>query len=74
MAWFARNFFPSSLGHLIPAALLARWNGEDDQHSIDVTEDALIYDPVTGRYKLRKDIFDKLLSDAAQSVWLGERG
>jgi len=70
MAWLSRNFFQSSLGHLIPAGLLARWNSEDHRVSTDLPDDALIYDPKTGRYKLKKEIFDKLLADAAQSAWL----
>lgn len=74
MAWLSRNFLHSSFNHLIPAVLLSRWNGKDDLATTEISDDALIYDPKTGRYKLKKEIFDQLLADAAQSVWLDRKG
>lgn len=73
MPWLPRNFFHSSFAHLIPAFLLARWQAEGRDDSVDIMENALIFDPKTGRYKLKKEIFDRLLDDAARSVLLDRK-
>ena len=33
------------------------------------TTDALIYDQRTGRYRLRQDLFEKVIADAAEVMW-----
>jgi hypothetical protein len=73
MALLPTSFLHSSLARLLPAALLARWTRDDKSVPAHLTRDALIYDPKTGRYKLKKEIFDQLLSDAAQSIWLDKK-
>ena len=50
--------------------LFAKRN-EDQVGKKPATEagDALIFDPKTRRYRLRQDLFDKAIADAAEVVW-----